>query len=139
MNEHSITHEGVVSHVEGSRVTVQFVQLSACAGCHAKMLCSGDSKRRSVVIEDADSRCQVGEEVVLEVTHRLARTAMLLAFGLPFVLAMLVLFPAISWCGELWACVLTLATIVLYYAILYLFRARLDRKVVFILHRKTPA
>lgn len=136
MNNH-VTHDGVISKIEGSKVTVQFVQQSACAGCHAKMLCTaGDTKQRSIVADSYGVSYSVGEQVTVEVTNQLAWTAMFYAFGLPTLLALAVLFPAISYCGEMLACAVELAVLALYYATLYLFRAKLDRKVVFVLHRK---
>ncbi|MBR0036312.1 MAG: SoxR reducing system RseC family protein [Bacteroidales bacterium] len=132
-----ITHEGVVSRVDGQKVTVQFVQRSACADCHAKMLCSsGDARQRSIVADSYGLTYSVGDEVTVEVTSQLAWTAMFYAFGLPTVLALVVLFPAIGWLGEMGASLLTLGVLALYYAIFYLFRKHLDRKVVFVLHHK---
>jgi len=136
MNNH-VTHDGVISKIEGSKVTVQFVQQSACADCHAKMLCSaGDSKQRTIVAECYGISYSVGERVSVEVTNQLAWTAMLYAFGFPSLLALVILFPAIHMCGEMLACAVELAVLALYYVTFYLFRAKLDRKVVFILHRK---
>lgn len=136
MNNH-ISHDGIITKIEGRQVTVQFVQKSACADCHAKMLCSsGDAKQRSVVADSYGLTYQVGEAVTVEVTTQLAWTAMLYAFVLPTVLALLVLFPAISLCGEIGACLVTLLVLAVYYVILYRFRQRLDRKVVFVLYRR---
>lgn len=133
----NVTHDGIITKIEGRQVTVQFVQQSACAGCHAKSLCSSsDAKMRSIVADSYGFPFKIGEPVQVEVTSQLARTAMLAAFGVPTVLALSVLFPMNAWCGEMVACAATLAIIGLYYAVLYMFRARLDRKVVFVLHRK---
>lgn len=137
MNDH-ITHDGIISKIEGRQVTVQFVQKSACAGCHAKMLCSsGDAKQRSIVADSYGLTYHVGEEVSVEVTTQLAWTAMFFAFGLPTLLAVVALFPAISFCGEMVASLITLGVLALYYVVLYLFREKLDRKVVFVLRRKS--
>lgn len=136
MNNH-VTHDGVITKIEGRQVTVQFVQQSACAGCHAKALCSsGDAKQRSIVADSFGLHYDLGEQVTIEVTTQLARTAMLLAFALPTVLALLVLFPANHWLGEMLACAVTLGAVAAYYVVLYQFRERLARKVVFVLHRK---
>lgn len=136
MNNH-ITHEGVVSKIEGQQVTVQFVQQSACAGCHAKMLCSsGDTKQRSIVARSYGVSYQIGERVIVEVTNQLAWTAMLYAFGLPAVIALCVLFPVNAWLGEMIACAASLSALAIYYVGLYHFRNKLDRKVVFVLHRQ---
>lgn len=132
-----VTHEGVISKIDGTKITVQFVQQSACADCHAKMLCTaGDTKQRSIVADSFGVSYSVGEQVTVEVTNQLAWTAMFYAFGLPTILALIVLFPAINLFGEMFACAVELAALALYYVIFYLFREKLDRKVVFVLHRK---
>lgn len=132
-----ITHDGVVTRTDGQTVTVQFVQHSACAGCHAKMLCSsGDAKQRSIEAQAYGQTYSIGEEVTVEVTSQLAWTAMFYAFGLPVVIALVVLFALMGVCGEMLSCLLTLSTLALYYVVLHQFRHRLDRKVVFLLHRK---
>ncbi len=131
-----ITHKGVVSHIDGRKVTVLFVQQSACAACSARMLCtSGESKQRSIVADSYGQHFEVGEEVTVEVTSQLAWTAMFFAFGLPALVALIVVFPAIGWLGEIWAPVAALGALVLYYTILYGFRKKLDRRVVFLLHK----
>jgi len=131
-----ITHKGVVSHIDGRKVTVHFVQQSACAACSARMLCtSGESKQRSIVADSYGQHFEVGEEVTVEVTSQLAWTAMFFAFGLPALVALIVVFPAIGWLGEILAPVAALGALVLYYTILYGFRKKLDRRVVFLLHK----
>jgi sigma-E factor negative regulatory protein RseC len=131
-----ITHKGVVSHIDGRKVTVLFVQQSACAACSARMLCtSGESKQRFIVADSYGQHFEVGEEVTVEVTSQLAWTAMFFAFGLPAVVALIVVFPAIGWLGEILAPVAALGALVLYYTILYGFRKKLDRRVVFLLHK----
>jgi len=136
MNNH-VTHDGVITKIDGSKVTVQFVQQSACADCHAKMLCtSGDTKQRSIVADSYGVSYAVGEKVTVEVTNQLAWTAMFFAFGLPSILALAALFVSLQFVSEIVTCAVVFAVLALYYEILYLYRERLDRKVVFVLHRK---
>lgn len=133
-----VTHDGVITKIDGRKITVQFVQQSACADCHAKMLCtSGDSKQRSIVADSYGVPYQVGEAVTVEVTNQLAWTAMFYAFGLPTLVVLAVLFTAVSFMGEMLACALTLVALAAYYFVLYLFRKNLDRKVVFVLSRRS--
>ncbi|MBQ0056966.1 MAG: SoxR reducing system RseC family protein [Bacteroidales bacterium] len=132
-----VSHDGVVSKVEGRQVTVQFVQRSACADCHAKMLCTGgDTQQRHIVADSMGETYLVGEEVTVEVTNQLAWTAMFYAFGLPTLIALAVLFSSIGLVGEMWACLVTLLSLAAYYFVLYILRDKLDRKVVFVLHHK---
>ena len=132
-----VTHDGVITRIDGRQITVQFVQQSACADCHARMLCtSGDAKQRSIVTDSYGVQYEVGERVVVEVTNQLAWTAMFYAFGLPTLIALVVLFPVDAWLGEMPACAATLVALALYYVVFYLLREKLDRKVVFVLHRQ---
>lgn len=131
-----ITHPGVVSKIDGRKVTVQFVQQSACATCHAKMLCtSGDAKQRTIEADSYGQEYHVGDVVTVEVASQLAHMAMFYAFILPTLVALIVLFPAIHWMGEMLACAVTLGALALYYVVMYSLRGKLDRQVVFILHK----
>jgi len=135
----NITHEGVVIKVEGQRVTVQFVQNSACSGCHAKTLCSSgtsDSARREVVANSYGVTYEVGDYVRVVVTSGLAWTAVLLAFVVPMVLAMVCLFAVVGVTGsEIKGCLATLLLLGLYFFILWMQRDRLERKTEFTLER----
>ena len=113
-----ITHEGVVVKVEGQRVTVQFVQNSACSGCHAKTLCSSgtsDSRQREVVANSYGTPYEVGDYVRVVVSSELAWTAVLLAFVIPMVLALISLFVIVGFTGsEIMGCLVTLLLLGLY-------------------------
>jgi len=131
--DNGVSHDGVVTVIQGRMVTVQFVQSSACSGCHARNMCtSGDSKQREVVAECWGHSFQVGDKVTISVSQQLARTAMWYAFGLPAVLVLVALFPLISLLGDMWACVALLALIAIYYTGFYLLRGKLERKVCFV-------
>lgn len=128
-----VSHDGVVTKIEGKKVTVRFVQSSACSGCHARHMCtSGDSKEREVVAESYGYSFAVGDAVQVTVSHQLARTAMWYAFGLPAVLVLVALFPLIAWLGEMFACLAELALIAVYYTAFYQLRDKLERKVCFV-------
>ncbi len=134
-----ITHEGVVVKVEGQRVTVQFVQNSACSGCHAKSLCAGgtsDSKQREVVANSFGVTYEVGDYVRVVVSSGLAWTAVLLAFVIPMVLALICLFVVVGLSGsEMTGCLVTLGLLGLYFLIVWIQRNRLERKTEFTLER----
>jgi len=132
-----VSHDGVVTGIEGRKVTVQFVQSSACSGCHARHMCtSGESKQREVVAECWGHSFQVGDAVTISVTHQLARTAMWYAFGLPALLVLAALFPFIAWMGDLGACAAELGLLALYYTAFYLLRNKMERKVCFVVTRR---
>lgn len=128
-----VSHDGIVTDIQGRNVTVRFVQSSACSGCHARHMCtSGESQQREVVAECWGHSFQVGDAVTISVSHQLARNAMWYAFGLPALLVLVALFPLISLVGEMWACLAELALIAIYYTVFYLFRNKLQRNVCFV-------
>ena len=134
-----ITHEGVVVKVDGQRVTVQFVQNSACSGCHAKTLCSSgtsDSKQREVVANSFGISYEVGDYVRVIVSSGLAWKAVLLAFVIPMLLALICLFTIVGYLGsEMLGCLVTLLLLGLYFLVVWMQRERLERKTEFTLER----
>ena len=135
----NITHEGVVVKVDGQRITVQFVQNSACSGCHAKALCSSgtsESAQREVIANSYGVPYQAGDFVRVVVTSELAWTAVLLAFVLPMFLALVSLFVVVGITGsEMQACLAALAFLALYFVVLWTQRDRLERKTEFTLEK----
>lgn len=135
----NITHEGIVVGVEGQHVTVQFVRNSACSQCHAKALCSGgnsESESRTVVANSYGVPYSVGEQVRVVVSNSMAWSAVVVAFLVPLVLALVSLFVVIGLTGsEPIGCFATLGALAVYYFVVWLFRHRLERKVEFTLQR----
>ena len=125
--------------MEGQRVTVQFVQNSACSGCHAKTLCSSgtsDSAKREVIANSFGVPYEVGDYVRVVVTSGLAWKAVLLAFVVPMILALICLFVVVGFTGsELKGCLATLVLLALYYLVVWMQRDRLERKTEFTLER----
>lgn len=133
----NITHEGVVIKTEGTRVTVRFVQNSACSGCHAKGVCSSqDSAEKIVVAEGYGVPFQIGDEVNIIVSNSAAWQAVRFAFAIPLVLALVCLFCCVPYLGEVKASLATLAVLALYYLGLYLCRSHLGSKVEFTVTHK---
>ena len=138
----SITHEAVVKSVEGEHVRVTILQTAACAGCAARKMCnSAEAKEKDVDVCTSEATAfRVGEHVVLEGRLSDGRKAALVAYGLPLLLLLPVLFIAIRLTGSdtqgaLWA----LGTVVLYYLVIYLFfRQRLQQSFSFRIKKAHP-
>lgn len=136
----NITHEGVVVGVEGQNVIVQFVQHSACSGCHAKALCSGGSsesaERRVVANSYGESYC-VGDKVNVIVASGLAWSAVVIAFVVPLILALVSLFAVVSLTdSEVTGVLSALAILCIYYLVVWTQRNKLERRVDFTLQRR---
>ena len=133
----NITHDGRVVKVEGHQVTVCFIQSSACSGCHAKGICSSQDQAEKIVVADSEGVAySVGEQVQIIVSNEMAWQAVVLAFMVPLIVAFIALFIAVPQVGEMWACLVTLVVLAIYYVVLFSQRAKLNRKVVFRIARK---
>ena len=128
----TISHEAVVKAVEGEHVRVTILQSSACCGCAARKMCnSAEAKEKDLDICTSEATTfRVGEKVMLEGRLADGRKAALIAYGMPLLLLLPVLFIAIQLTGSdtqgaLWA----LGIVVLYYLVIYLFfRQRLQQQ-----------
>lgn len=118
----------------GDSVQVRIVQTSACAACKVAGYCNAsESKEKLVDIYHADTRnLKVGDVVTVTASTQVAAQALLLGFGLPFVVLVAVLIAVLLITGNEGAAALSgLAALVPYYAVLFLFRNRIRDKLSF--------
>lgn len=131
-----ITHEGVVIKTEGDQVHVMIVQHSACSGCHARGACMASDKKEKIIIAESLGKVYApGERVMLIGTNSMAWSALFYAFLLPMVLCMTVLFAVGLTLGESMAALAVLGVLALYYAVLAMFRKKLNTRFTFTLRR----
>ena len=129
-----IKHSGVVENILGDSVQVRIVQTSACAACKVAGYCNAsESKEKLVDVYHADTRhLKVGDVVTVTASTQVAAQALLLGFGLPFVVLVAVLFAVVLITGNEGAAALSgLAALVPYYAVLFLFRNLIRDKLSF--------
>ena len=132
--ESNISHSGVVESVEDGCVHVRIVQTSACAACKVAGYCNAsESKEKMVDVYTADTqRYSVGQAVTVMASRQVAAHALLLGFGLPFLVLVGVLVVVLQMTGnELWAALAGLLSLAPYYLLLYFFRNRLRDKLSF--------
>ncbi len=131
---YNISHTGVVKHITDSCVKVEIIQTSACAACKVASHCNAaESKIKLVDVFTPDaSRYQVGQQVTVWASKSVANRALLLGFGLPFLLLVCVLMIALRvFADEGLAALLALASLVPYYLSLWLMRDRIQRHISF--------
>ena len=130
-----VSHEGIVQSIDGDKVTIKMTVASACAGCHARHLCSSlDSRDKLVEAENLyHLPLEVGEKVTVTLQEKLAMKAVILCFLIPFML-MFVFFILLNYLtkNELVASLVSLGSIALYYYIVWLFRSRIAREYSFV-------
>jgi sigma-E factor negative regulatory protein RseC len=130
----SIEHEGIVKSSDNKSVTVSIISSSACSGCHAEGMCSLSGKEEKIVEVPGIYSVLPGENVKVLMKQSSGFAAVLLGYVLPLVMVLAVLIILVSASvPELTAGIGSVAVLVPYYLILYLFRNRMNKKFTFTL------
>jgi sigma-E factor negative regulatory protein RseC len=129
-----LEHRGVVSEIGEKMVEVEFVTESACGECKARGLCGVDEgdKRFVTVWEPLAQHYAVGEEVMIGVSEVMGIRAAVYAYIIPFFILLGGLFvtTSLGW-SEMAAGLTSLGIMCLYYVVLWLFRRRIEKEIVF--------
>jgi sigma-E factor negative regulatory protein RseC len=129
-----ISHSGIIDNIEGNCIKVRIVQTSACASCKVASHCNAsESKEKMIdVFCDSVAEYKIGQQVTVSTSGQVAAKALLWAFGVPFVLLMVVLVLVLLLTGnEGWAALGALVALVPYYIILWLLRDKMREQLAF--------
>ena len=129
-----ISHSGVIEHIEEDCIKVRIVQTSACAACKVASHCNAaESKVKIVDVFGCDTtNYSTGQEVTVWASKDVANKALLLGFGVPFLLLVSVLMIALRLtASEGVAALVALGSLVPYYFVLWLLRDRIQRGISF--------
>ena len=130
-----ISHSGIVESIREGCVQVRILQTSACAACKVAGHChASESKEKIVdVLNVGDtSRLKVGDSGVVSASRDVANRALLLGFGLPFLILVSVLFIMLQLVSdEGLAALAALSALLPYYGLLYLLRDKIQQKMAF--------
>lgn len=135
MKADRIKHSGIVECVDGGKVRVRIVQTSACQSCKVASHCNASEKKVKTIdvigVPDA-WRWRSGDAVTVSASTSVAFRALLFSFGVPFVVMVAVLVAVVLAVGdETVGGLCAIASLLPYYAVLYLVRDRIGRSVVF--------
>lgn len=128
-----IDHTGIITHIDGIKLQVQIIQVSACSSCHAKGACSAsDMDEKIIDVESTDSSLRIGDMVQLYGQSSMGLFAVLLAFVIPFLLILVSLLILKNFTtNEALSGTISLAVLVPYFIILSLFNNKLKKKLTF--------
>lgn len=133
-------HDAIVVEVfaEQKRVDVEMVVSGACGSCKAKAICGGgESEVRNVsAYTDHPELYSVGDKVVVSIEQIMGYKAIFLSYVVPLIVMLVALALTHSRYGDLVAGLSALGACAIYYAILALFRKRLEKVVVFSIKNK---
>ena len=129
-----ISHKGRIVEITPEVTTVEIVSESACASCHAIGMCSlGDSKVKTVQVPTrAWDNYQPGDEVNVLLQASMGHKAVWLAYVIPLIIMVAVLM-VLTETGvhELISGIVAIASIGVYYFVLWLFRNKLKNEYIF--------
>jgi len=128
-----IEHTGIVTNIDGAKIKVLIVQLSACSSCHAKGACSASDKDEKYIdAETTDHNLKIGDQVQLTGESSMGLFAVLIAFVLPFLLILISLLITRNYTNnEAVSGTISLGILVPYFIILSLFNNKLKNKLKF--------
>ena len=129
-----ISHSGVVEKVSEGCVTVRILQTSACAACKIAGHCNASESKVKIVdvFCSNSSDYSVGQDVTVWASKDVANKALLLGFGVPFLLLVSVLMIALKIIGdEGISALIALGALVPYYFALWLMRDRIQHQISF--------
>lgn len=136
--EKPIEHPGRVLAIDGDRIDVQMTVDSACAACKAAAACGmGESRDKVVSLLTASaSLYKEGEEVMVSIERRMGVKAATYAYIFPFfiMVAVLLIMFQIGF-AETAAGLSALGSIGVYYIVLYFFRNRIEKEIIFKLRK----
>ena len=122
----TIRHEGIVESMGAEGCTVRILQASACSSCSARQLCrSSESKEKLVEVRGHYPTLHVGDRVMLVGSVRQGLRASVLAYVVPLIIMLAVLFLVTHHYGEKLGALAALLALALYYGMLFLLKDKL--------------
>lgn len=124
-----ISHEGVVVKVEGKKINVKIISMSACSSCHAKGTCTAADMSEKYIDAYSDVKMREGDRVRVILEEKLGWVALLYGIVIPFIILVSVLF-ILSLLGksESFSAVVAILSLVPYYIILHYMSDRIEKK-----------
>ncbi|MBQ6957246.1 MAG: SoxR reducing system RseC family protein [Bacteroidales bacterium] len=142
MAKERIEHEGKVIAVDKDYISVEIINKSACAACHAKGVCGASDEAVKVVevaqdITTLSDDYQVGETVNVVMSPAMGTQAIWIAYVVPLILLVAsILVFSLSGAGELLTGLGTLGVVALWYLGVFLFRNKISKIFIFSIEKQ---
>jgi sigma-E factor negative regulatory protein RseC len=131
MSEETVSHEGVITKIDGDTLEIKIIAQSACAACHAKSACTMSDQAEKVltVPKPEGQEFQLFQKVKVVMAVGQGNKAAILAYLVPIILLLAALFICLGiGLSEGLAALIGIAVLIPYYFILYLRRDQLKKK-----------
>lgn len=130
-----VKHSGIIDAIDADSVRVRILQTSACSSCKVAGYCNASESKEKIVdvchVPDAE-KLSVGDAVTVTASMRVATRALVLGFGVPFVILIvaLIVMSCIS-ADETIAALTAIMALIPYYIVLFLLRDRMRESMAF--------
>ena len=131
MSEETVSHEGVITKIDGDTLEIKIIAQSACAACHAKSACTMSDQAEKVltVPKPEGQEFQLFQKVKVVMAVGQGNKAAILAYLVPIVLLLAALFICLGiGLSEGLAALIGIAVLIPYYLVLYLCRDKLKKR-----------
>ena len=119
-NRFEIKHEGYISKISVSMITVSLKGNINCEGCKAKAACGvSDTNEKQIEVFETNHTFKLNEPVQLVLEKGLGLKAVFFAYFLPFILLIFTLFITSNFLKEWIAGLISLSILIPYYLLLY--------------------
>ncbi len=142
MKKDRIEHEGTVVAVDKDYISVEILNKSACAACHAKGVCGASEESVKVVeiaqdISTLAADYQVGERVNVVMSSAMGTQAVWIAYVIPLIVLMAsILVFSLCGAGEVTMGLGSLGIVALYYLGVFLFRNKISKIFIFSIEKQ---
>lgn len=140
--DRNICREGVIRAIDGDSLQVEVIVSSACSGCHAKSICIPSDRRQEIITvkNTLHENYQIGETVELLLETSAGNKAVVLAYVLPLIVLLLLLFGCYTLTHkELLSVGVSVLGVCIYYLILKSAGKTVERGIEFGIRKKTVA
>lgn len=131
MSEETVSHEGVITKIDGDTLEIKIIAQSACAACHAKSACTMSDQAEKVltVPKPEGQEFQLLQKVKVVMAVGQGNKAAVLAYLVPIILLLAALFICLGiGLSEGLAALISIVVLIPYYLLLYTQRDKLKKK-----------
>ena len=137
--KNEISHTGTIVGITPEYTTVEIIAQSACAACHARGMCgvADESQKIIMVPTDPYAGYKVGDEVFVMLKRSMGMKAVWISYVIPLLILMILILSLSSvTVHEVYAGLAAIGGVALYYLVIYLFRDKLAKDLVFYIKEK---
>ncbi len=132
-----ISHDGIITKIADDNVEIKILSRSSCASCNIKGACNMSEMQEKIITIPApkDKNLSIGQEVKISMGLGQANRAVIFAYVIPLIIlvAMIFILSALK-IEEGPNALISIASLIPYYLILFLFRSKLKRKFEYEIH-----